>query len=241
MTGWLRSAGAAALLATLLAGCTSSPGPGQRGPNSEGMSADQFGQTDFNRTVTLEVRDNLASLYVLLDKLYRRNPREWRKTGVADQAKAIALVKHSIEVRIPPGDLAGLRDVQILAVSLDPNYSGDRVAAFIYGLADTIIAAHNGKTRLYATDALDGQRIYNAARNVEAAAWLLASRRNSQGEPLLLANEMSLNATNLSFEREFGAIIGRLDLIANLLGENTRRIGINYAQGLLLFNFLPVR
>ena len=43
------------------------------------------------------------------------------------------------------------------------------------------------------------------------------------------------------FEREFGAIIGRLDLIANLLGENSRRIGINYAQGLLLFNFLPVR
>ena len=57
----------------------------------------------------------------------------------------------------------------------------------------------------------------------------------------LLANEMSQNATNLSFEREFGAIIGRLDLIANLLGENSRRIGINYAQGLLLFNFLPVR
>ena len=72
-------------------------------------------------------------------------------------------------------------------------------------------------------------------------AWLLASRHNSQGEPLLLANEMSQNATNLSFEREFGAIIGRLDLIANLLGENSRRIGINYAQGLLLFNFLPVR
>lgn len=153
----------------------------------------------------------------------------------------MARVRHAIEVRIPPADLSGLHDIQILAVSLDPNYSGDRVGAFIYGLADTIIAAHNGKTRLYATDALDGQRVYNAARNVEAAAWLLASRRNNQGEPLLLANEMSPQATNLSFEREFGAIIGRLDLIANLLGENSRRIGINYAQGLLLFNFLPVR
>ncbi|AXA72790.1 hypothetical protein [Achromobacter insolitus] len=242
MTAWARPASAAVLLAVLLTGCmSSSPGPGQGSPKSEDMSADQFGQTDFNRTVTLEVRDNLASLYVLLDKLYRRNPREWRKSGAPDLPKAVSLVKHSIEVRIPPKDLAGLRDIQILAVSLDPNYSGDRVAAFIYGLADTIIAAHNGKTRLYATDALDGQRVYNAARNVEAAAWLLASRRNAQGEPLLLANEMSQNATNLSFEREFGAIIGRLDLIANLLGENTRRIGINYAQGLLLFNFLPVR
>ena len=58
---------------------------------------------------------------------------------------------------------------------------------------------------------------------------------------MLLANEISATATNLSFEREFGAIIGRLDLIANLLGENGRRVGINYAQGLLFFNFLPVR
>ena len=89
MIGRLRSAGAAALLAALLAGCMSSPGPGERGPNSENMSADQFGQTDFNRTVTLEVRDNLASLYVLLDKLYRRNPRKWRKTGAADQARKV--------------------------------------------------------------------------------------------------------------------------------------------------------
>ena len=31
------------------------------------------------------------------------------------------------------------------------------------------------------------------------------------------------------------------DLIANLLGENSRRLGINYAQNLMLFSFLPVR
>lgn len=187
MTERLRAASIAALMSVafsaLLAGCAGSPPPDGKGPRSESMSADQFGQTDFNRTVTLEVRDNLASLYVLLDKLYRRNPREWRKTDAADQPAAVARVKRAIEERRPPPGLSGLRDIQILAVSLDPNYSGDRVAAFIYGLADTIIAAHNGKTRLYVSDALDGQRVYNAARNVEAAAWLLASRHNSQGEP----------------------------------------------------------
>lgn len=212
-----------------------------KGPHSEAMSADQLGQTDFNRTVTLAMRDNFQSLYTLLDKLYRRNPREWRKSGVADQQAAVAYVKRLIEERRAPAGLSGLRDIQVLAVALDPNYQGDRVAAFIYGLADTILAAHNDKKRFYVSDVLDGQHIYNAARNVEAAAWLLSSRRNAQGEPLLLANEMSSTAINLSFEREFGAIIGRLDLIANLLGENARRIGINYAQGLMFFNFLPVR
>nr|WP_197425212.1 hypothetical protein [Bordetella sp. N] len=226
-----------------LAGCVN-PQAGSRdgrGPRSEGMSADQFGQTDFNRTVTLAMRDNLNSLYALADKLYRRNPREWRKSGMTDQAAAMTRLHNLVDNRMAPAGLNGLRDIQVLAVSLDANFQGDRVAAFIFGLADTVIAAHNGKTRFYVADVLDGQRVYNAARNVEAAAWLLASRRDGAGNPLLLANEISGTAVNLSFEREFGAIIGRLDLIANLLGENSRRIGINYAQGLMLFNFLPVR
>src|SRR5690606_4597348 len=134
--------------------------------------------------------------------LYRRNPREWRKSAMPDHEAAVARVRKMIGTRTPPADLRGLRDIQILAVSLDPAYSRDRVAAFIYGLADTLIAAHNDKTRLYVSDVLNGQRVYNAARNVEAAAWLLATRRNLAGEPLLLANEMSPTVTNLSFERE---------------------------------------
>jgi hypothetical protein len=232
----------AGLCSIWLAACSStSPGPGGKAPKSEDMSADQFGQTDFNRTVTLEMRDNLDALYLLADKLYRRNPREWRKSGMTDRAAAVANLKREVENRTPPPGLDGLRDVQVLAVALDVKYQGDRVAAFIFGMADTLIAAHNGKTRFYVTDVLDGQRVYNAARNIEAAAWLLSSRRDDRGQPLLLANEMDGTVTNLSFEREFGAIIGRLDLIANLLGENTRRVGINYAQGLLFFNFLPVR
>ena len=178
---------------------------------------------------------------MLAEKLYRRNPREWQRSGAVGPDDAIVRLRQTIEAMRPPRGLDNLKDIQILAVALDPNYGGDRVAAYIYGLADTLVAAHNGKTRMYATDILDGQRVFNAARNVEAAAWMLKTRRDDQGVLLLLANEWSNDTVNLSFERTFGAIIGRLDLIANLLGENSRRIGINYAQGFMLFNFLPVR
>lgn len=205
------------------------------------MSSDQMAQTDFNRTLTIAMRDNLASLVLLMGKLYRRNPREWRKSGKGNYDEAVGAVRRSIDTRTAPADLGELRDIQLLAVSLDPMYAGDRVAAFIYGLADTIIAAHDDKTRFYAFDLLDAAHVFNAARNVEAAAWLLNTRRDAAGNPLLLANEMGNTGSNLSFEREFGAIIGRLDLVANLLGENSRRIGINYAQNLLFFRFLPVR
>lgn len=230
------------ILGLTLTACTGpAPVTHGEGPTTEDMSFDQLGQTDFNRTVTIAMRDNLESLTRLLEKLYRRNPREWRKSGAPDLETAVQQGRKAIESGQPPASLQGLRDIQILSVALDPAYQGDRVSAFVLGLADMVIQSHGGKTRFYVSDILEAGHVYNAARNVEIAAWLLTTRRDTQGEPLLLANEISTEATNLSFEREFGQLIGRLDLVANLLDENIRRVGINYVQGLLFFNFLPVR
>ncbi|MCC2595451.1 hypothetical protein LKR43_03765 [Pusillimonas sp. MFBS29] len=226
----------------LLSGCALPPfNPDATAPRTEEVSFDQLGQTDFNRTVTIAMRDNLDSLTRLLEKLYRRNPAEWRKTGEPTIEAAIERGRRMINSGRPPPELAGLRDIEILAVALDPVYTGDRVGAFVAGMANMIISAHDGETRFYISDVLNAEHVYNAARNVETAAWLLATRKSPSGAPLLWANEMSDSATNLSFEREFGALIGRLDLVANLLDENLRRVGINYVQGLLFFNFLPVR
>ncbi len=232
-----------ALVATMaLSGCMGTGlAPGSPQPHNEQMSFDQLGQTDFNRTVTIAMRDNLDSLSRLLEKLYRRNPEEWRKTGARSLAEAVKRGQQAIRTGQGPGDLAALHDIEILSLALDPDYQGDRVGTFIFGLSDTIVRAHNGKTRFYATDVLNAQHVYNAARNVEIAAWLLATRRDAADRPLLLANEISDDISNLSFEREFGQLVGRLDLVANLLDENLRRVGINYMQGLLFFNFLPVR
>ena len=38
-----------------------------------------------------------------------------------------------------------------------------------------------------------------------------------------------------------GEDVARLDLLAQLLDERYRRIGVNYAQSLLFLNFLPVQ
>lgn len=229
-------------LSLLLIGCVTPPAvTSGEGPATEDMTFDQLAQTDFNRTVTVAMRDNLDSLTRLLEKLYRRNPREWRKSGAPSLEAAISEGRAAIQNGQTPKGLQGLRDIQIMSVALDPEFQGDRVSAFVLGLADMVIQSHGGKTRFYVSDVLDARHVYNAARNVEIAAWLLTSRRNSDGTPLLLANEISTEVTNLSFEREFGQLVGRLDLVANLLDENVRRVGINYMQGLLFFNFLPVR
>jgi len=227
---------------TCLAGClaTGASSVGEQ-PHNEDMSFDQMAQTDFNRTVTIAMRDNLDSLARLLEKLYRRNPAEWRKTNAPDIDTAIQQGRAAIHSGKAPPQLQGLHDIEILTIAMDPYYRGDRVGALIFGLADMMIRSHNGKTRYYMSDMLDARHVYNAARNIEVAAWLLATRRDAVGKPLLLANEIGPDAANLSFAREFGQLVGRLDLVANLLDENLRRVGINYVQGLLFFDFLPVR
>ncbi|HLR13832.1 MAG TPA: hypothetical protein VK104_09485 [Burkholderiaceae bacterium] len=221
--------------------CTTVPGEGSNGPRGESMGTDQLLQSDFNRTMTLAMRDNLDSIYRLQEKLYKRNPGYWRGAGHTSLEAALEHGKTGIRTATPPVGLDGLQDIEVLAVAFEPAYDGDRVAAFIYGLSDMILTAHRDKSRFYLTDNLDAQHVFNAARNVEAAAWLLNSRRDSAGQPLLWANEISDDVINLSFEREFGQLVGRLDLVASLLDEKIRRVGINYLQGLFFFNFLPVR
>jgi len=209
--------------------------------NQSPIKASELLQSNADRMATLAMRNNLNSLYRLMDKLYARNPREWRKSGFASVDEAKRLVHRAIEQGQPLPALAGRTDVEALSYALSAEYQGDRVAAFIYSLGSMLIAAHGGRTEYYLTHSLDVQFIHNAARNMERAAWMLASRRDEQGNPLLLSNEMSEQGNNLSYAVEFGKIVARLDLLTDVLDERYRRIGVNYAHGLLFLNFLPVQ
>ena len=219
------------------------------------MAAADLAQSDVNRVATLGMRDNIDSLLRLAEKLYRRNPAELRKTsalsgsllsnptGITRDA-ALVKLRSAIDGSAPWADLQGKRDIAAMSLALGSEFKGDRVAAFIYASADMLITAHGGKASFYLTDAIDAQYIYNAARNIEIAVWLLSSRRNATGQLLLLADEINERERNLSFEREFGKVIGRLDLLAEVLTEKYRRAVITYVQNLLggtFLQFLPVR
>jgi hypothetical protein len=230
------------LCAALLAGCASTPAPHGEVKGAEASSR-EMGQSDSNRVATLAMCANLDSLYLLMSKLYRRNPAEWKKTA-ASREEAEKKVKQAIEQRQAWPELQGKRDIQAMTLALSPEFKGDRVAAFIDATADMIIVAHGNKIEFFLVDGLDAQHLYNAARNVEIAAWILSSRKNAAGAPLLLSDEIGSEARNLSFEREFGKIVGRLDLMAEFMTERYRRAGISYVQNLLggsFLQFLPVR
>jgi hypothetical protein len=230
------------LAAALMAGCAAAPTPHGE-VSSESFSVHELIQSDSNRMATLAMRDNLQSLFVLAEKLYRRNPTEWRKTAESPEA-AVEFVRIAVREGQGWGPLGERRDVAALDLALRPEFPGDRVAAYIYATADTLLTAHGGNTRFNLVQGLDAQRVYNAARNMEIAMWILASRRKADGTPLLLSNEISDAGRNLSFEREMGKIIGRLDLLAAYTTEKYRRAFISYGQGMVagpLLQFLPVK
>jgi hypothetical protein len=233
------------LIALALAGCSAqAPAPTPRGEARVApASGGEIAQSDVNRMATLAMRDNLDGLLRLADKLYRRNPAEWRKSA-ASRESAVQRLRDSVEARTPWAELRGRRDIAALSFSLSADFQGDRVAAFVHASADMLITAHGGKTSFYLVDGLDAQHLYNAARNVEIAVWMLANRRAANGQLLLLADEIGEQGRNLSFEREFGKVIARLDLLSQVVAEKYRRAVIGYVQSFVggtFMQFLPVR
>jgi hypothetical protein len=72
----------------------------------------------------------------------------------------------------------------------------------------------------------------------------LSNKEQKPAWSLLMADEITGPQRNLSFEREFGKAIGRLDLLAEVVTEKYRRAVISYVQNFVggtFLQFLPVR
>ena len=236
-----RHAGGVALVllcaGILLGGC-SVPGTGPAARASGGFDLRQLAKTDINRVAETHQQHVFASLRRLADKLYKRNPAEWRKGGSASAEAAVSRIfdqKH----RWRFASLGYRRDLEAMHVALHPDFRGDRVQALIVGLASMVQSALGDREVFYMLDDLEPQHLYNAARNVEIAAWKLATARDGQGQLLLLSNELG-ESSNLSFEREFGRIVGLLDVLSDVVEEETERTVTRVVQNLTTAVFLPV-
>jgi hypothetical protein len=196
-------------------------------------------KSDIDLAAEVNARESLGSARLLTEKLYRRNPREWRKGGHASMEAALdRAFDPRNEFRF--AELGNARGTDAIVLALKPEYSGDRVFAFGVGLASMILLSYNGKTTFYLTDTLDPQKLYNSARNVEIAAWKLATARDAHGDPLILSNEIAGDVRNLSFEREFGKMIAYQDTMAQIAAQRTNRTIRKVVQAIATAVFLPI-
>jgi hypothetical protein len=223
-------------------------------PADSGFELKQLGKGDLDKVADIHRREIFASLQALAEKLYRRNPREWKKSGFASREEAM---NHLFAQRTDwrPQTLADLpgfaalgekRSTEVILSAFSKDYAGDRVAAFIVGTGDMLDSAFEGKTEFFLFDNLVPQKLYNSARNLEIAAWKLANVRDAEGTPLLLSNASANEAepANLSFEREFGKMISNLDLLSLILADRSNRtitrVATGIASSLATAAFLPV-
>ena len=231
----------------LLSACTAAPtfpppapSTGKRGPPVErDFRPSDLAKSDIDLAAEVQLRESLASARLLMEKLYRRNPREWRKGNYPSMEAALerAFDPHD-EFRFP--ELGDARGADAIMLGLNPEYSGDRVFAFGVGMASMIFLAYNGKTEFYLTDSLDPQKLYNASRNIEIAAWKLANARDTRGNLLLVSNELGGDIHNLSFEREFGKMIAYQDAMAEIAAQRSNRTIRRIVQSLATAVFLPI-
>jgi len=203
-------------------------------------SASQLMKNDFDRMADVELYENSQSLRTLMTKLYKRNPHELAKSTSDPVEKMVSWVfdgasQHQFQFK----EIDNKQDTDAIFLAFNANYQGDRVLPFIVGIHTMLLKAHGNKSEFYLTDSINPQSIYNVARNIEIAAWKLSTSRDLSGKLYLLSNEINTTDHNLSFEREFGKMIGRTDLYAISLAEKSQRLISRVMQSIATAVFLP--
>ncbi len=199
----------------------------------------KLAKSDVDMITEMTQREVLASLRQLAEKLYRRNPQEYRKAGLASPEAAAARIFQDVD-KGPQGPLAFIDWREGLKQAFQEGFTGDRVHAFMQALTAMIMATYDYKTVFYLTDSLNAQKLYNSARNIEVAVWKLSNARLANGQPMLLTNSIEGEVQNLSFEREFGKLIARQDLLALIMEDRGSRTINRILHNMASFVFLPI-
>jgi hypothetical protein len=219
----------------LLASCATRVGPDRQ--KETRFDPRYLAKTEIDRVIDTDRTEVVAGLRRVAEKLYKRNPREWKKAG---QASMEAALDRLFAGNLDFPELEGRREGAAALFAFSPNYQGDRVLGVMAGLLGMVNAAFEHKTDFYVLDDLNEQKLYNCARNVEIAIWKMSSTKFPSGEPVLLSNELDPNNPNLSFEREFGRIIGLLDLLSRIVADKHGRSITRLTQSIATAIFLPV-
>ena len=223
------------VLAFLPAACATRVGAG--GQHETYFSPRYLAKTEVDRVIDSSRAEIVAGMRRIAEKLYKRNPREWKRAGLASREAALnRLFSGSLDFP----ELGGRREGAAALHAFSPDYPGDRVLAVMSGLLGMVYAAFEHNDDFYVPDDLNEQKLYNCARNIEIAIWKMSSTRLGNGDPMLLSNELDPSNPNTSFEREFGRVIGLLELLSKVVADKHGRSITRLTQNLATAVFLPV-
>jgi hypothetical protein len=213
----------------IVSGCASS----QCDVKGRSFEMSSLAKTDIDLVTETHQRVVFAALKELAVKLYKRNPREWKKEGYKSLEDAVAALSSD-----PFPCVYGKNSIDCIRIAFDEAYYGDRVKAFIAGLETMVLNSYDGHRSFYIYNMLDAQKLYNSARNIELASWMIRTKYDSNNKLFLLSTGDG-NEVNLSFERLFGKIINAQDMMAQIIADRTNRQIKTVIQSLVTA-FIPI-
>jgi len=219
-----------------MAACTTKLG--KDGKTASTVDVKYLAKTEVDRIADTNREEVVNGLLLIADKLYKRNPKEWKKAGQPSREAALERLRLRQQQRWT--ELNGLSEGPAAALAFTDAYAGDRVAALVYGLLSMVDAAYEHKEEFYILDSLNETKLYNSARNMDVAVWKLGHDRSAAGELFLVSNELDPANRNLSFEREFGRVMGLLDFMAKVVADRNGRGFSRLTQTVASTIFLPV-
>lgn len=203
------------------------------------LSVRSLAKTSIDKVIDIHVREARADLRELMGKLYKRNPRELKKSKVKDAKQNMSRLFNRQHNWIF-SELDNKKGIDAIRLTFSDEYKGDRVFAFIAGLTSMIMAAYEYKTDFYMFDSLEPQKLYNSARNIEIVVWKLGHDKDPGDELYLYSNSLPGEVVNLSFERIFGKLIATQDNMAIIIAGKTNRVIKTVIQRMATAVFLPI-
>ncbi len=216
------------LIMVVNTGCSSSGDV--KGRSFEVMSVVKNDIDLVSETHQIVVFDALRELAV---KLYKRNPHEWKKEGYESIELAVDAISGD-----PFPEVEGKISIECIRLTFDEEYQGDRVKAFIVGLESMVLASYDDHRSFYLYNMLEAQKLYDSARNIELASWLVRTKYDANGD-LFLLSSVGTEEINYSFERLFGKMINAQDMIAQIMADRTHRQIKNVIQAIATA-FIPI-
>lgn len=201
---------------------------------------ERLAKSDIDEVIELHQQVVMRDLKKLMVKLYKRNPGLRYDRELRD-IKASVELTFSRPFNYNYAEFSQIRrPTDIVRLALDERYQGDRVLAFIIGLRRMLMASYDNNTEFFYLTSIDQQKLYNSARNIEIAAWLLAKSRDKEGNLLMLSDSLADERRNLSYQRLIGRMIATQDNLAEIISHKTGRIIKTVVVRAATVVFLPI-
>lgn len=227
------------IFVVIASGCATQGGQSGSGAQQASSPLARFAKSDIDEVIEIHQQRLMSDLQLMMYKLYLRNPSQRHDRDIRETRESVDRIFAKRFDQVFPGlEMADPTD--LIRLSLEPDYQGDRVLAFITGLRRMLMSAYDDRTEFYYLTQVDQQKLYNSARNIEIAAWLLAERRDTDGRLLLLSDSLQDEQRNLSYQRLFGQMIATQDNLAEIISQKTGRLIKTVVVKTATVMFLPI-